>query len=68
MKVWQLTLSEIASRLSKRFEIPVEVHDETMILRGKRWITVVPCDEHDHRIWEYCLDNGTTMQTVGGKS
>ena len=42
----------------------VEVHgDQIMELKGERWVTLIPKDEYDDRIWEFSLTSGRIIQT-----
>lgn len=31
--------------------------------RDKYWVTLIPLDENDDRIWEFCLYDGKIIQT-----
>lgn len=33
--------------------------------RGETWITLIPDDEEDSRIWEFSLTSGKIIQTHG---
>jgi len=33
--------------------------------RGERYVTLVPEDPEDPRLWEYSVDTGRTVQTMG---
>lgn len=44
----------------------VEVLDPDNVLEfnGERWVTLLPVDESDERLWEFSLTTGRIIQTV----
>jgi hypothetical protein len=43
--------------------VAVEAIGEPMVLRGVTWITLVPVDDDDDRLWEWCPSTGRIVQT-----
>lgn len=46
---------------------PVEAHlDDTLETLGEVWVTLVPEDEHDERLWEFSLTTGRIILVEEG--
>jgi len=45
------------------FGIPVYQSGDPLEIRGGLWVTLVPEDEDDDRLWEYDLKTGTCLRT-----
>ena len=43
--------------------IPVEANGEPMLLHGETWITMIPVNADDDRLWEYSLTTGRIVKT-----
>lgn len=43
--------------------VPVEQSGKPLEVKGQRWVTLIPVDDYDERIWEFCLDSGRIIQT-----
>lgn len=44
---------------------PVEAWvDNPTTFRGEEWVTLVPEDDHDERLWEFSLTTGRVVQTM----
>ena len=37
--------------------------DGGTLVRGRLWVTLVPDDDDDTRLWEWCTDTGQLLQT-----
>jgi len=46
--------------------VEVEKVDEPMVVKGEKWVTLVPKNENDFRVWEFSLTSGRVIQTVEG--
>ncbi len=43
--------------------VRVEQQGDVLTVRGEEWLTLVPEDDNDERVWEYSLTTGRIMQT-----
>jgi hypothetical protein len=41
----------------------VEPAGDPLTVRGEEWLTLIPSDEDDERIWEFSLTTGRLLQT-----
>lgn len=44
---------------------PVYVCGDPLTVRGESWVTLVPEDASDERLWEFSLTTGRTIQVDG---
>ena len=42
----------------------VYVCGDPLAVQGEEWVTLVPEDSEDERLWEFSLTTGRTVQTV----
>jgi hypothetical protein len=45
--------------------VPVETHGPAIEVRGEQWITLIPKDIDDERLWEFSLTTGRLVSTRG---
>lgn len=43
---------------------PVEASGEPLATSGGRWVTLVPTDYDDERLWEFDVDSGRIVRTM----
>ena len=44
---------------------PVYQSGKGLVLQGETWVTLVPEDDYDDRIWEFSLSTGRLIKTSG---
>jgi hypothetical protein len=42
----------------------VEVAGRVLKIKGRTWRNLIPTDETDLRVWEWCQETGHTIQTM----
>lgn len=42
----------------------LQVGSKPVVVRGESWVTLIPYDPEDSRIWEFSLTSGRLLQTA----
>jgi hypothetical protein len=45
--------------------VPVYVSGRPTVFKGQTWLTLVPEDDRDERLWEWAQETGRIVQTGG---
>ena len=45
--------------------VAVTHNGEPTLIKGELWVTLIPDDHEDYRVWEFSLKSGRIIQTAG---